>query len=117
MFRKSDKSKPESPLAARMRQIADKPAAADDAYSTPAVTAGGRQPRTSTFKQATITLSGGERMEVVVKNVSNTGARIEYFRKITLPDRILISEPTLRLKKWAKVMWQGDGAAGVHFID
>jgi hypothetical protein len=117
MFRKNDKSKPENPLAARMRQIADRPATADEAYSAPTVSPEGRKPRTATFKQATIQLSTGERMDVVVKNVSDTGARIEYFRKVTLTDRILISEPTLRMKKWAKVMWQTDGAAGVEFID
>jgi hypothetical protein len=117
MFRKNDKSKPESPLASRMRQIADRPAAADESYASPTVSPEGRKARTPTFKQATIQLSTGERMDVVVKNVSDTGARIEYFRKVTLTDRILISEPTLRLKKWAKVMWQTEGAAGVHFLD
>ncbi|MEP7210159.1 MAG: hypothetical protein ABI740_04920, partial [Alphaproteobacteria bacterium] len=76
-----------------------------------------RSPRQATFKQGTVTLSGGERMDVVVKNVSDTGLRIEFFRKVTLTDMVIIAEPTLRIRKWATVMWQTEGAAGLQFID
>ena len=53
---------------------------------------------------------------MVVKNVSETGARIEFLRDITLPDRVLLSEPTLRLRLWAYVAWQERGKAGLEFV-
>jgi hypothetical protein len=37
-------------------------------------------------------------------------------RDIELPDRVLVSEPTLRLKTWAYVIWQTRGAAGLQFV-
>jgi hypothetical protein len=48
--------------------------------------------------------------------ISNEGARIEFMREIPLPDRVLLSEPTLRLKTWAYVIWQTRGAAGLQFV-
>ena len=65
---------------------------------------------------ATLAFITGERVDVVVKNVSDTGARVEFMRDIQLPDRVLLSEPTLRLKTWAYVIWQTRGAAGLQFV-
>ena len=116
MFKKSG-NKAEDPLAARLRQIAAKPALQDGEYVTPPPKDDKRRPRRVTFKQATIILSGGEKVDVVVKNVSDTGVRIEFFRRMILTDKVIISEPTLRIRKWARVMWQTEGAAGLHFLE
>jgi hypothetical protein len=116
MFKKSDPSKAGDPLANRLRQIAARPALEETEYKS-GKKSEERAPRQSTFKQATITLQGGERMDVVVKNVSATGMRIEFFRKITLTEQVIISEPTLRIRKWAKVMWQTEGAAGLQYLE
>jgi len=51
-----------------------------------------------------------------VKNISDTGARIEYMREVPLGDHVLLSEPTLRIKTWAEVMWETRGAAGLRFV-
>lgn len=115
MFKKPGDGKPANPLNERLQRIAGKPALEDTAYqsSRPKPT---RPERQATFKQATVRLQGGERLDVVVKNLSETGARIEFFRKVTLTDQVLISEPTLRLKRVAQVVWQKDGTAGLHFL-
>ena len=112
MFKKTP-DKPD-PLAQRMRKIADVPVE-EVTYSsvTPDEKRSDRRP---TFKAATLALITGERIDVVVKNVSDEGARIEFMREIPLPDRVLLSEPTLHLKTWAYVIWQTRGAAGLQFV-
>ena len=113
MFKKPNSDKPD-PLAQRMRKIADVPAE-EVTYSS--VTPGEkRSERKPTFKAATLSFLTGERVDVVVKNVSHTGARVEFLRYIELPDRVLLSEPTLRIKTWAYVIWQTRGAAGLQFV-
>lgn len=112
MFKKTPE-KPD-PLAQRMRKITDVPVE-EVTYSSvrPDEKRSDRRP---TFKAATLALITGERIDVVVKNISDTGARIEFMREIPLPDRVLLSEPTLRLKTWAYVIWQTRGAAGLQFV-
>ena len=44
------------------------------------------------------------------------GARVEFMRDMQLPDRVMLSEPTLRIKTWAYVVWQTRGAAGLQFV-
>lgn len=117
MFKKSGNKKAEDPLAARLRQIAAKPALQDSEYEPVRAKDEKRLPRRMTFKQATMILAGGEKVDVVVKNVSDTGVRVEFFRRIILSDKVIISEPTLRIRKWARVMWQTEGAAGLHFLE
>jgi hypothetical protein len=112
MFKKG-KNEPYDPLADRMRKISNVPVE-EHTYSTVQNT--GRAVREQTFKQGTITTRGGERVPVVLKNVSKTGVRIEFFRDVILGDHVLITEPTLRLNIWAEVMWQSRGAAGLKFI-
>lgn len=114
MFKKPDTNKAADPLADRMRKIAAVPAE-DVTYSS--VQTGQKRPeRKPTFKSATVTTLGGERIDVVVKNISSTGARVEFLRDVSLTDRVIISEPTLRIKTWAYVVWQTRGAAGLQFV-
>ncbi|MDZ4760223.1 MAG: hypothetical protein SGJ21_04040 [Alphaproteobacteria bacterium] len=118
MFRKSDRDKPPDVLAHRLKAIAAKPALDQTEYEDLAIRNDrtGRAKRDPTFKQATLRLSTGERIDVVVKNVSDTGARVEFFKKSTLSEKVLITEPTLRLRTWARVTWQVEGAAGLQFL-
>jgi hypothetical protein len=113
MFKKGN-NQPYDPLADRMRKISNIPVEEHTYSSVHEQT--GRAAREQTFKQGTITTRGGERIPVVIKNVSKTGARIEFFRDVELGDHVLITEPTLRLNIWAEVMWQSRGAAGLKFI-
>ena len=75
-----------------------------------------RADRKATFKAASLRFVTGERIEVIVKNISTTGARIEFMRNVLLPDRVFLSEPTARLRLWAYVAWQEPGAAGLEFV-
>ncbi len=113
MFKKSDK-KASDPLADRMRKIAAVPV--EEATYSSVVTGEKRAERKPTFKTATLTMISGERIDVVVKNVSATGARIEFLRDVTLTDRVMLSEPTMRIRTWAYVIWQTRGAAGLQFV-
>jgi hypothetical protein len=114
MFKKPDNKKAADPLADRMRKIAAVPA--EEVTYSSVQTGQKRSERKATYKSATITTLGGERIDVVVKNVSATGARIEFVRDVSLTDRVIISEPTLQLKTWAYVIWQTRGAAGLQFV-
>lgn len=113
MFKKPGKDTPD-PLGDRMRKISGAPPPEEKTYTS--IQDSKRETRQATFKQATITTRGGERIAVVVKNVSQSGARIEYMRDVTLGDHVLLSEPTLRIKTWAEVMWETRGAAGLKFV-
>jgi hypothetical protein len=117
MFGKKGNGKDEDPLANRMRKISGASALPQEevTYSSVQQT-NKRAERTATFKQGTIQTRGGERVPVVVKNVSSTGVRIEFFRDVQLGDHVLITEPTLQIRTWAEVMWQGRGAAGLKFV-
>jgi hypothetical protein len=113
MFKKTNTPKPSDPLADRMRKIAAAPA--EEVTNSSAHTGEKRAERKSTFKSGTVTTLGGERVDVVVKNISATGARIEFFRDKQLTDRVMLSEPTLRIRTWAYVVWQTRGVAGLQF--
>ena len=114
MFKKPDNNKAADPLGDRMRKIAAVPA--EEVKYSSVQTGQKRSERKPTFKSATVTTLGGERIDVVVKNISGTGARIEFLRDVSLTDRVIISEPTLRIKTWAYVVWQTRGAAGLQFV-
>ncbi|GAM99857.1 hypothetical protein U91I_03512 [alpha proteobacterium U9-1i] len=75
-----------------------------------------RAVRLAVFRQGALILADGEKQPVVVKDISATGARIEYFVRRELPDFITLVEPTLRIKSLARVIWQRDGIAGLAFV-
>jgi hypothetical protein len=114
MFKRPAHTKASDQLADRVRRIAAEPVPEMAYLVAPSEK---RDPRQLTFKPATITLAGGERMDVVVKDASTSGVRIEFFRKVTLSDQIMISEATLRIRTWTRVIWQTAGAAGLMFLD
>jgi hypothetical protein len=64
-------------LADRMRKIAAVPAE-EVTYSSAGP--GEKRAERKATKSATVTTLGGERVDVVVKNVSSTGARVEFLR-------------------------------------
>jgi len=118
-------------LAERMRQIADPrpaPAATESAASftaSAATTAPSvaksvrkqdRAPRQSLFRTATLITSGGGRQNVALKDVSETGARVEFHTRGTLPEIVIIIEPMLKIHKRARVVWQEEGVAGLEFL-
>jgi hypothetical protein len=111
------KSKPPdgSVLANRVRNIAER--APNAAVEKAPPRSKERAPRQAVFRNATITLDSGERMTVAVKDVSASGARVEFFRHVPLPQRFMLSEPMMKLKCRVRVVWQREGVAGVEFVE
>ncbi len=75
-----------------------------------------RAVRQAVFRQGALILGTGERLPIALKNVSSTGARVEFFTRRELPEFAVLVEPTLRIKSRVRVVWQRDGAAGLIFI-
>jgi hypothetical protein len=76
-----------------------------------------RAVRQAVFRQGALILADGEKLPVALKNISATGARVEYHVRRDLPDVVILVEPTLRIKSRARVVWQRDGIAGLAFTD
>lgn len=76
-----------------------------------------RAVRQAVFRQGALVLAGGEKLSVALKNISATGARVEYFTRRELPEAVILVEPTLRIKSRARVVWQRDGVAGLAFVE
>ena len=116
MFKKKDPNEG-SVLANRIKAVAGSNPDGETEYVDTRIRPNDRAPRQPTYKHATIQLRGGERLSVVVKNISRSGARIEFFRNVALSDVVFLMEPTLKLRTWAEVMWEREGVAGIRFID
>lgn len=103
-------------MADRIRQLsARKPLV--DPEAAPVRTTEERSARQPMFRQGVVILGAGQRLSVVIKNLSTTGARIEFFVRTALPGEVLLTEATLKLSRRARVVWQSDGAAGLQFIE
>ena len=76
-----------------------------------------RAVRQAVFRQGALLLADGEKLRVAVKNISASGARIEYFARRDLPEFVVLVEPTLRIKSRARVVWQREGVAGLAFVE
>jgi hypothetical protein len=103
----------ESKLAARLRSIAQRSRVdeTEGAASRPME----RPPRTATFRNAVVILDSGEKVTVVLKDVSANGARLEFFRQVSLPQSFLLREPLMKLECRVRVVWQRAGVAAVTF--
>ncbi len=117
MFKKKDQQVGEEVLVDRIRSITGGYMPAEREYKDTHIRGDKRAERESIYKHATIQLRDGERLAVVMKNISETGARIEFFKNIILSDVVFVMEPTLKIRTWAEVMWHDDGAAGVKFVE
>ncbi len=100
-------------MADRMRRAVERPAVA-----SPAAAPDVRVPRAdrhAVYRQGTLVFADGERLSVAIKNLSESGARVEYFVRRELPAVVVLIEPALRIRRRAKVVWQRDGVAGLAF--
>ncbi len=116
MFGKVKPSSGADRLSERMRRAVERPTA-----PPPSAYAVARQieraVRQAAFRQGALILADGEKLSVALKDISVTGARVEYFVRRELPDIVILVEPTLRIKSRARVVWQRDGIAGLAFAD
>jgi hypothetical protein len=113
MFRK-----PASPMLAarltdRMRTIREAPACEVHLDVSSRTV---RMPRRAVYRPATLVLEQGERLDVVIRDISASGVKVAFFRQTPISEMVLIDEASLPLKRWGKVVWQRDGASGLYFI-
>jgi len=108
---------PKDSLAERVRDLAARPKTTSAPIESASRKKSERAERAATFKNGAVTFESGERFAVVVKDVSDTGARIEFFTRTTLPSEFILTEQSLRLKRRARVVWHSAGSAGVQFLD
>jgi hypothetical protein len=69
------------------------------------------------FRHGALVFEDGQRLNIAVKDLSAGGARVEFYMRMTLPENVMLCEPTLRLRCRAKVVWQEEGAAGLAFVE
>ncbi|MBL8550323.1 MAG: hypothetical protein JNJ73_10080 [Hyphomonadaceae bacterium] len=123
MFKKSAPA-PKNVLADRIRRVTEAASPPTPSWFTeqqqvdsgPIRPESARAPRQAVYRHGVIVLGGGERLSVAIRNLSATGARIEFHIHIPLPREVVVAEPTLKLRRRARVVWQIEGAAGLEFI-
>jgi hypothetical protein len=71
-------------------------------------------PRQRTFKGGSVSLASGS-IDCIIRNLSGTGALIEFSGPIAMPDTfVLIVKPEL-LKRSCIVAWRSANRVGVRF--
>ncbi len=68
------------------------------------------------YNDAFIDLGGVNRMPVELRNLSTSGARIEFIARMRLPTTLSIVVPSISLRRQARVASQGEGIAGLAFL-
>lgn len=98
-------------LSDRVRAIAERTPSAPAPRNSP------RAPRRRVFRNGSILLDTGERYAVAITDVSETGARIEFFHDLPLAEEFTLSEPMMQLRRRARLAWRSERVAGVAFVD
>ena len=114
MTKKNDNN----PLTERMRAVsgANRADAAPGSSAKP-IRNKRRTERKSAFKQGILISSSGERVEIVLKNISDAGARIDFFRGgSAIAGEAVLSVPTLGIKRNVRIVWKDQTSAGLEFV-
>lgn len=115
MFGRSDKDKQYSILAGRVRSVARPIAPSVRSTVTRGFGRQSRSERAPTFREGNLLLAGGTKERVVVRNISATGARVDFFSAGALSSRVLLSARSLGIQRWARVVWSDAHSAGLEF--
>ena len=75
-----------------------------------------RAVRDDTYVECAVSTGPGHLERGIVVDVSETGARIRFYSRWTLPGRVRISAPRLGLDREAEVVWQDFNEAGLKFL-
>lgn len=75
-----------------------------------------RSPREAVFRPGKVYLSKTDMLRCVIRNISETGAYIHLEGAHPLPPVVLLHFNQTGVTKKAKVAWQNDIEAGLHFI-
>jgi hypothetical protein len=71
--------------------------------------------RAPVFIPAALLIEDCYRIQAVITDLSSNGARVQFTNRMDLPFRVRLHSPLLRVRCWARVVWQTDGAAGLEF--
>ena len=112
MFRKNKSGQPVPP--GRIQHIAEAPPPQE--YGAAETTAT-RPERKPVFRQGVAILPHGERLAVVLKSVSRTGLRVEFFQNRSLPETFTVAEASMPLNVRVQLVWQRGGVAGLKIIN
>ena len=116
MFKKPKSPTNKNVLSERVRRLGEPTSASIQSAEPAPPKRNARAPRQPVYKNGALVLENDHKLKVVIKNLSATGAYVEFFIKTDLPDHVILTEPTLPLKRRARVVWQRDGAAGLLFV-
>jgi hypothetical protein len=72
-------------------------------------------PRHRVLKTGAIEFSGGGAIGCTVKNLSASGAALEFVSVLDIPDRFTLSVQGEHLKRHCSVVWRKDKRIGVTF--
>ena len=100
----------------RVRRIAESSSPVGEIHPV-ATLQNGRPLRLTSFKAAKLVFPTGEAIDVIVKNFSETGARVEFLKHVELPEHVLLRQGSANFRARAQVVWQVRGAAGLKFLD
>lgn len=116
MFGKAKASSAKDQLSERMRRAVERPTAPPPSRHALPAKSSARCARPYSGKARSFWRTA-KKLPVALKNISATGARVEYFTRRELPLTVTLVEPTLRIKSRARVVWQGNGVAGLAFTE
>jgi hypothetical protein len=75
-----------------------------------------RSPRQRSFKGGTISFGTYPSVDCIIRNISDTGARLEVHGAAVIPDQfMLLIKPEL-LKRSCRVAWRDNQSIGVQFV-
>jgi PilZ domain len=73
-----------------------------------------KSPRKRVLKTGLIEVGGGT-FDCAVRNLSETGAALEVFTPLYIPDRFTLSVPSEQIKRRCHVVWRKERRIGVAF--
>ncbi|MGE0829504.1 MAG: hypothetical protein AB7O04_09150 [Hyphomonadaceae bacterium] len=117
MFGKGKTPSGNEMLQSRVKKVAGRAFGSGDGAAKNTGSKKERPRREAVFRSAALIFGNDQRLIVAIKDVSEAGARIEYFGCSLLPETFILSEPTLKLRRRVRVVWQREGVAGLIFID
>lgn len=72
-------------------------------------------PRHRVLKAGLIEFSGGGAIRCAVKNLSASGAALEFESALDIPDRLTLCIQPDAIKRQCRVVWRGQKRIGVSF--
>lgn len=76
-----------------------------------------RARRRAVCRKSTLVFEGFRKFDALVKNVSQSGARIDFQYAGRAPGFATLITPTLELRRDVEIIWQTGDRLGVRFID